>query len=246
MTISANTLFHFTQEFDTLIKILQSKFYPRLCLERGLWYPGDKKWAIPMVCFCDIPLSSIADHTKRYGNYAIGIKKTWAIEQGVTPVLYVHDNSCFIEQGLNALIWSLELGEKDADHLSERLAQVMSMFFMMKPYEGEQVINGHKKKVRFYDEREWRYVPPIGGTRLNFLTHEDYKNTTKRIDLNSYNERYGVTINPDAINYIIVEKEDEIVPLMHELYSIKGDFPHRSVELLTSRILSMDRIKEDF
>ena len=52
--------------------------------------------------------------------------------------------------------------------------------------------------------------------------------------------------NPDVINYIIVEKEDEIVPLIHELYSIKGNFSHNSVELLSSRIISMDRIREDF
>lgn len=246
MAISANTLFHFTHEYDTLIKILQSKFYPRLCLEKRLWYPGDDKVAIPMVCFCDIPLSNIADHTEKYGKYAIGIKKTWAVEQGVTPILYVHEKSCFIEQGLSALTWSLDSAGKDDNIVLERLTQVMSMFFMMKPYEGEQTINGRKKKVRFYDEREWRYIPPIGGEKLNCLSETVFRNRRIREELNSYNEQYGVTFNPDVINYIIVEKEDQIVPLMHELYSIKGDFSHRSVELLTSRILSMDRISEDF
>ena len=246
MAISANTLFHFTSKYDTLISILKSKFFPRLCLERGLWHPGNRKWAVPIVCFCDIPLSNMAEHTQKYGNYAIGIKKTWAIEQGVTPVLYVHDNSSFIGHGLDALNWSLELGEKDSEHLNERLAQVMSMFFMMKPYEGYQERDGKRKKVRFYDEREWRYFPPIGGDHLNFLTEEKFNDKTQRDSLNTYNEQYGVDFNPDVINYIIVEKEDEIVPLIHELYSIKGNFSHNSVELLASRIISMDRIREDF
>ena len=246
MAISANTLFHFTSRYDTLINILKSRFFPRLCLEKGLWYPGDKKWAIPMVCFCDIPLSNIAEHTKKYGNYAIGLKKTWAIKQGVTPILYVHDNSSFIEHGLDALNWSLELGVKDTEHLSERLAQVMSMFFMMKPYEGYQERDGKRKKVRFYDEREWRFVPPIGVHPLNFLTEEQFNDKTQKESLNSFNERYGVNFNPDVINYIIVEKENEIIPLMHELHSIKGNFSYNSVELLSSRIISMDRIREDF
>ena len=246
MTISANTLFHYTSSYDTLISILQSRFFPRLCLERGLWHPENKMWAIPMVCFCDIPLSNIAEHTKKYGNYAIGIKKTWAIKQGVTPILYVHDNSSFIGHGLNALNWSLELSDKDKEHLTERLAQVMSMFFMMKPYEGYQEIDGKRKKVRFYDEREWRYIPPIGGPHLNFLTEENYNDITQRNNINSFNEKYGVDFNPDVINYLIVEKEDEIVPLMHKLHSIKGDFSYNSVELLSSRIISMDRIREDF
>ena len=246
MAISANTLFHFTSRYDTLIKILKSSFFPRLCLEKVFWHPEDEKWAIPMVCFCDIPLSNIAEHTQKYGNYAIGIKKTWAIEQEVTPVLYVHDNSSFIGHGLDALNWSLELSVKDPEHLNERLAQVMSMFFMMKPYEGYQERDGKRKKVRFYDEREWRYIPPIGGTQLNFLTEDKYNNKNQRDNINSFNEQYGVNFNPDVINYIIVEKEDEIVPLMHELHSIKGDFLYNSVELLSSRIISMDRIREDF
>ena len=246
MAISANTLFHFTSRYDTLISILQSKIFPRLCLERGVWYSGDKKWAIPMVCFCDIPLSNIAEHTKQYGNYAIGIKKTWAIEQGVTPILYVHDNSSFIGHGLNALNWSLELSEKDKEHLSERLAQVMSMFFMMKPYEGYQERDGKRDKVRFYDEREWRFIPPIGGHPLNFLTEEQFNDKTHRESLNSFNEQYGVSFNPDVINYIIVEKDEEIVTLIHELRTIKGSFSYNSVELLSSRIISMDRIREDF
>ena len=245
MTISANTLFHFTSRYDTLIKILQSRFFPRLCLERGLWYPGNRKWAIPMVCFCDIPLSNIAEHTKKYGNYAIGIKKTWAIEQGVTPILYVHDKSSFIGHGLDALIWSLELSKKDSEHLSERLTRVMSMFFMMKPYEGYQVRDGERKKIRFYDEREWRFIPPIIGDQ-NILTEEQFHNITEREKLNSFYEQYGVNFNPDAINYIIVEKEEEIVPLIHELHAIKGNFSYNSVELLSSRIISMDRIREDF
>ena len=246
MAISANTLFHFTSSYKTLIKILQSRFFPRLCLEKGMWYPGDKKWAIPMACFCDIPLSDIVEHTQKYGNYAIGLKKSWAIDQGVSPILYVHDNTPFVVQVLKALNWSLELSEKDVEGLNERLAQVMSMFFMMKPYEGYQERNGKREKVRFYDEREWRYLPPIGGKQLNFLTEEKFNDKTQRESLNSFNEQYGVDFNPDAINYLIVEQEDEIVPLIHALHSIKGNFSYSSVELLSSRILSMDRIREDF
>ena len=246
MAISANTLLHFTSRYDTLINILKSKFYPRLCLERGLWHPENKRWAIPMVCFCDIPLSNISEHTQKYGNYAIGVKKTWAIEQGITPVLYVHDNSSFIGHGLDALNWSLELCEKDAEHLSERLAQVMSMFFMMKPYEGYQERDGKRKKVRFYDEREWRYIPPIDVKKFNFLTEEQFDDKAQRESINSFNEQFGISFNPDVINYLIVEKEDEIVPLMRELHSIKGNFSYNSVELLSSRIISMDRIREDF
>lgn len=247
MTLSANTLFHFTRDYGTLLSILKSKFYPRLCLEKNLWISKkDHKWAVPMVCFCDIPLSSISDHSEKYGKYAIGIKKSWAIEQGVTPILYVHEKSGFLAQSrkiMNAFAEKKDKGDKQS---RDQFSQIMSMFFMMKPYEGTQSINGRNRKVRFYDEREWRYISPIDGPKFNFLTLSEYNDEIEREVLNEYNKQFGVTFNPDAINYLIVEKEDEIVPLMHELDYIKGEFPHNSVQLLKSRILSMDRISEDF
>lgn len=246
MAISANTLFHFTRDYSTLINILMSKFYPRLCLEHCLLSDSNKKWAVPMVCFCDIPLSNIAQHTQKYGNYAIGIKKNWAIEQGVSPILYVHEKSRIVEQCRNALEWSIERNGVGDAIIDERVAKLISMFYMMKPYEVEESSTGQRHKIRYYDEREWRYIPPISNGKNIFLTEENYNNKGVRDEVNVSNERFGVDFYPDAINYIIVEKEKEIVPLIHELSYIKGDFPHKSVELLTSRILSMDRIKEDF
>lgn len=246
MAISANTLFHFTRKYETLINILMSKFYPRLCLESCLLSKDNKKWAVPMVCFCDIPLSNIAQHTQKYGNYAIGIKKDWAIEQGVSPILYVHEKSRIVDQCRDALAWSIERNDVDDVITDERAARLISMFYMMKPYEGVESLTGQSYKIRYYDEREWRYIPPVSNGNNIFLTEDNYNNLNIRDNFNTINERYGVEFNPDAINYIIVEKEDEIVPLIHELSYIKGDFPHKSVELLTSRIISMDRIKEDF
>ena len=93
MNISANTLFHFTRDYDKLINILKTHIKVRLCNEKCLFGGKDDRWSIPIACFCDIPLSNILDHTEKYGNYAIGIKKSWAIKKKITPVLYVHDYS---------------------------------------------------------------------------------------------------------------------------------------------------------
>ena len=45
-----------------------------------------------MVCFCDIPLNLAGNHRKVYGDYALGLRKEWAIENAICPVLYLADD----------------------------------------------------------------------------------------------------------------------------------------------------------
>ena len=83
-TISSNSLFHFTNSAERLVGILKHTFRPRYCLEdlrmftTSLDEDEEGSWlelAIPMVCFCDIPLSKIKHHLTFYGNYGIGFDK---------------------------------------------------------------------------------------------------------------------------------------------------------------------------
>ena len=92
MNLSSNSLFHFTSKFEYLKDILLNGFWPRYCIEYGWGTSID--FALPMVCFCDIPLSLIEDHTKFYGNYGIGMKRSWARElKNITPVQYINYKS---------------------------------------------------------------------------------------------------------------------------------------------------------
>jgi hypothetical protein len=83
MNISSNTLFHFTDKIENVISILKEEFRPHFCLEdlNDFVAPDDRieelEHAIPMVCFCDIPLSQSMNHRKTYGNYGIGLSKEW-------------------------------------------------------------------------------------------------------------------------------------------------------------------------
>jgi len=49
--------------------------------------------AIPMVCFCDIPLSQLVSHIDTYGKYGLGMSKEWGIKKGLNPVIYFNKNS---------------------------------------------------------------------------------------------------------------------------------------------------------
>src|SRR5688572_32225145 len=94
--ISSNTLFHFTDTRDHLVSILTNEFRPHYCLEDLSVLGGlppetaGNVIGIPIVCFCDIPLSQATEHMRVNGRYALGLRKDWGMRQGLTPVLYAH------------------------------------------------------------------------------------------------------------------------------------------------------------
>lgn len=205
-------------------------------------FDDNEKWAVPMVCFCDIPLSNISQHITKYGGYAIGIKKDWAKGQGVSPIMYVHEKTPVIEKS-RVVLEKLLNDEKNVLRHNIWL-QSLSFFQMIKPYEGVQEIDGVETKVRYYDEREWRYIPPLGKEFVDIMFEE--RGSDKYDECDRLNEKYGVSFEPDVINYIIVQKEAEIVPLIQDIMRIKGKYSFDSVQRLVSRILSVERILEDF
>ncbi len=163
--LSPDSLFHFTPSLDNLLGILDKTFYPRYCYEKfelANHMTQSIEWiqiidaSLPMVCFCDIPLSQLMNHIETYGKYGLGMSKEWGIGEGLNPVIYFNKNSHLIKK-INKL-----LGLDSPDMMGESTAQAYSgIMRYMKPYEGTLYRGGRSvnENVRFYDEHEWRYVP---------------------------------------------------------------------------------------
>lgn len=115
--ISANTLFHFTRTKDTLLSILETGFRPAYSVEFGPATNGRiVECEIPMVCFCDLPLSSLDKHINGhkwehnnkeekflgYGKHGLGMSKTWGTEQQLNPVTYATNRSHYLLKCLEA------------------------------------------------------------------------------------------------------------------------------------------------
>src|SRR5436190_12611982 len=95
MNPRTQTLFHFTDSLDTLLRILREGFWPQYCLEDVRWL-GDKstQWlAWPMVSFCDIPISRLHEHTEIYGCYCIGVYRSNWSATGLKQALYASQDS---------------------------------------------------------------------------------------------------------------------------------------------------------
>ena len=260
MAISANSVFHFTDSLDDLISILENEFCPRYSLEEFL-YP-EVKLAIPMVCFCDIPLSQTKNHINTYGPYGLGMSKNWAKEKGLNPVLYLRDDS-ILHKNLASIFRSTtqdlakdalsKLLEDRIKNPTEEPAWTTSLNILryVKLYKGALFKAQLKENIPFYEEREWRYVPNF-ITRSSeiqpspFLTEIDFQDKQKKEKEEKILENYKLSFNPDNIKYVIIKNEDEIHKIIKNIRVVKGKYPPEIVDILCSKIITSENIEKDF
>lgn len=87
-----STLFHYTKSVKTLLTILKEGLRFTYCLEKYPLVPV-REIGIPMISFCDIPISDSVEHVQKYGSYAIGLTKDSLLENElicdlISPVHY--------------------------------------------------------------------------------------------------------------------------------------------------------------
>lgn len=190
-----------------------------------------------------------------YGNYALGLTKEWGVRNGVAPVLYSYPTSG-AARSIAALL-TLEIHSSNpeglaapsaADEAQERLlTHVSDLIAFLKPYEGPFLRQGRVlQNVRFYDEREWRYVPDDYHS-FPTLEREEYLDFLKLRDANEALRRLPrLSFEPSDIKYIVVATEVEVLPMIHEVERIKAKYTEDQVKVLTSRIISAEQIINDF
>ncbi len=220
--ISSTTLFNFTDNIDFLINNLKEGFYCSSTYEK---LPlRNNGYRVPMACFCDIPLSLIKEHFDWYGRYGIGIKRTFARQLGVKPVWYVTSESNLVK----SLIKSKDLNEYERKHLLPYLKQFIG---------NQEYKDGKEKRKKFYDEREWRYIPD------NSLV-EPFFGINKKSASSPNKEQFRMKLDLSAIEYIIIDNEKEFDKMIAVLKKLSNK--EVSYELLLSKIMTSKQIERDF
>ncbi len=120
-----------------------------------------------------------------------------------------------------------------------------------KPYEGKFWRDGkYLEGIRFYDEREWRFVPDInpGADSVTvWLSKETYLDDILLSEANEIlADKHKLHFNPDDIKYIIVEREDQVLSIIKAVEKITDRFDRDTIKKLTSRIITREQIIEDF
>lgn len=246
MGLSSNSVVHFTKDKESLKGILAENFKIKYCREE---IPREKKplvLYVPMVSFCDIPLSQVKEHINAYGSYGIGLTREWAVRNRLNPVLYIQNGSFFAESYHAAIKYFYS--EKIDDLTQERFRaeeRLLELFRYAKPYEGplKRIGKATIPSYRFSDEREWRYAPPA-TEGINFIYG------AKAFDRDVAAESVAhlrLNFEPSDIKYIIINDDSEISDFVRHLDDVKGaNYSKRDVEIVTTRIITAEQIKTDF
>jgi hypothetical protein len=246
MSLSANTLIHFTKSKDDLKGILEDNFKIYFCRESIILEKNVIVYIAPMVSFCDIPLSNIKVHISRYGNYGIGMTKEWGIRNGLNPVLYMVPGSNLSKSYRKAYNHFMNAGKISANSYTDEQKSFADVSRHIKNYEGELTRNGTTTNYRFSDEREWRYAPPDSILPYLFVGEIYYSNPVNKAALNAKIESLRLTFEPNDIKYIIINDDSEIREFIDHLRDVKGrKYSLQEIERLTTRILTTEQIKED-
>lgn len=228
------SLFRFSKDFKSLKKVLKNGIYPNYC-EEDLSF-DNKKFVIgiPMISFCDIPITLLDEHTSRYGVYGIGLSKDWGIMRGVTPTMYIANDAVLrsahyhimndfkLTEMVNSqefkdkmlsetVVRSLPLGMY-AKTLNAQLQHDVNTYIVgyMKKYEGEY----KGKPINNYVENEWRFIVPDTNETKWMWSKKEYddwrfpkgviKNVPKPKPTSSL-INYQLTFTPNDVKYILVK-----------------------------------------
>jgi Protein of unknown function (DUF2743). len=196
---------------------------------------------IPMVCFTDIPIELTKEHRRQYGEYGIGLKKEWGINKGLNPICYIIKDS-EMYNAYNYLQWiiqqnafKLDNGKKDGENTLITMNAVMDFAGHLKEYSDDPELNSKP----FYDEREWRYLPPFKDEEesiygyCNRLFDGAEADEREKEKLNQHmKQKYTLEFTVDDVDKIVLP-HGETESLIRLLYSSKLS----DVELYIKKLL---------
>ncbi|MBO5878655.1 MAG: hypothetical protein J6Q29_04210 [Alistipes sp.] len=211
MGLSSNILWHQTNHygFREILKTRQLKC--SYCLETFLQEQGVKV-GFPMISLSDIPLADISEYLDQYDGYLFGFSREWVIKNNFNPVWYCEKTNLATTQHKKMIFDKLKRKGQVDDNIVKLLFYYGAY---MKDIEGELEVKSKNlkyKKYRFYDEREYRYVPDYNVLLAKgldqYLTPEEYDNYKATNGNTLIN--ISLPFSYDDLKVIIVKTENQV------------------------------------
>ncbi|MBR0531058.1 MAG: hypothetical protein IJJ96_00465 [Bacteroidales bacterium] len=191
----SSSFFHFTRSLDSVKGILKEGFKMYHCIEDIYIKKGDTRGiCIPMLCFCDIPISYIDFRDER--KYGFGMnKRKWAWRKvNFQPVIYYPNNSrCKLTKMIIEASKAFLNGHPPKDY---------EILGISKPYYSIK----DKAQCNYLDN-EWRI---IGDSTKDWFSDSDSRCINNQSN-GSIKPSYGTPIlyKPEDVEFIIVPQKDK-------------------------------------
>ena len=252
-----HTITHFTSTLEALKGILSVGFKLKACKETILIGNVKKEFRVPMVCFCDIPISDADQHMRKYGRYAVGLTEEWARAKGLSPVSYIPPESDLAKSKLAAIDREIE-GELQrffsrgktspsdliADALNDcsdpqPLMDVLNDMRYLKNHRGRlERANGEiTEEYWFKSENEWRYALPTGRFSMFFYAEEMFKFDWMVNLVRGLLEDEKLLFSASDVRYLLIEKEDDQPEVESHIHSLTECFNEKEMAELISKIV---------
>lgn len=272
MNLTSRYITHFTKSADSLKGILSIGFKIKYCRERIMFRSVEKKLRVPVVSFCDIPILQAEDNIIKYGNYAVGLREQWAIEQGLTPVIYLQQHSYLAEsllrtidlvvsneakseiakikkytdKGLSvidAIKEVLKLGDSGADE-DDALMDALDVLRYTKNYVGELVRASGERVDEYYfaDEREWRYAFRTAKFHQFLYIEGTVANEGFEKMMQELIEGERLMFSADDVSYLLIKEEDDRSEIERHIEGLESRFSQKDMEALKAKIYTLDQI----
>jgi hypothetical protein len=125
----------------------------------------------------------------------------------------------------------------------------INFFRYIKNYQGTLFRkNKTNHTYRFYDEREWRYVPAIGDKRVEaWLDEAQYKAYRGTSKIKPLIENVTLNFTSDDIKYLMVKSSKEIPKLINVIQKVTNLSKNPTdAAILTTKILTVEQLNKDF
>jgi hypothetical protein len=228
--VSTKELFHFTKSIENLKSIIDQEFAVQYSVEDLVLSEGEeyKRWAFPMICFCDIPLNLVQNHIQIYGGFGIGINRQAAnVAMKLNPVIYIDESE------LKVYLNKIKNYLKSTDGLFVLETEINNLNKYLKKYKGDYDRIGCEliKDYIYYNEREWRYTPPIELTGKSYILENEFGSIGERNEtLHKFNAYIYVEITD--IEYLIVKTEKEKAEMDVFMKTKDKDFDSKKIIIL--------------
>ena len=221
--IYSTSYFHYTKNLKSLESILQGGFQGFYCREEFKFKSELTNIYVPMVSFCDLPLSHIASMT--YGDYVIGMSSVWGNGCHLTPICYFPPKA---DNPLTRFISSLA-----KRFVEGKVKYYEATILAYSKPKNKYTTNGHTRDN--YKERECRRAYTSGIT----------------IDVNKHRSpcpNLKLSFTETDITFIIVKDEQTKSALMQSMqtWTTVGGNVISNKELLYTKILTKQEIASNF